>query len=247
MNKIRLIYIDPPYNTGNDFIYDDNFAESTDEYLKRSNQFDKQGNRLIANTEANGRFHSDWLTFIYPRPKLSRNLLRDDGLICISIGQDEIASCTLMADEIYGENNRISICTRLMKSGGQKGRYFSPNTNYVLIYAKDINCLNPFRGELSQELQDKVYNQIETDGPRAGERYRAMGMFQPLDARPNQRYYVECPDGTYVIPPGQTFPKTISDLEKVRPDKGDGVWRWIPERYDEERKKGNIIYKETVS
>jgi adenine-specific DNA-methyltransferase len=164
----------------------------------------------------------------------------------MSIGQAELANAVAILDQIFGEENRISICTRMMKSGGQKGKFFSPNTDYVLVYAKWLEALSVFRGEISQELQDKVYNQIETDGNRKGERYRGMGLFQPtLDARPNQRYYIQCPDGSFVIPPGNTFPTVVKDGSKVLPEHGDGVWRWTPDRYFEERKKGNLLFKKT--
>ena len=101
LGKVKMIYIDPPYNTGNDFIYEDDFAENAEEFLKRSSQKDEEGNRLIANTEANGRFHSDWLSMMYPRLKLARNLLRDDGQLFISIGDEEIHNLKKICDEIY--------------------------------------------------------------------------------------------------------------------------------------------------
>jgi len=108
LGKVKMIYIDPPYNTGNDFIYEDDFAEGTEEFQIRSNQKDEQGNRLVANTEANGRFHSDWLSMMYPRLKLARNLLRDDGAIFISIDDGEVSSLRKTCDEIYGEFNFIA-------------------------------------------------------------------------------------------------------------------------------------------
>lgn len=107
LGKIKMIYIDPPYNTGNDFIYDDDFSEGTYEYLLKSNQKDSEGNRLVANTESNGRFHSDWLSMMYPRLKLARNLLRDNGVIFISIDDSEQASLKNLCDEIFGEKNFI--------------------------------------------------------------------------------------------------------------------------------------------
>ena len=105
LGKVKLIYIDPPYNTGNDFIYEDDFSESTDEYLKKSNQKDAEGNRLISNTDSNGRFHSDWLSMLYPRLKLARNLLRDDGVIFISIDENEVHNLRKICDEIFGYEN----------------------------------------------------------------------------------------------------------------------------------------------
>ncbi len=103
LGKVKMIYIDPPYNTGNDFVYEDDFAEDSESYNLRSNQKDQAGNRLHANTEANGRFHSDWLSMMYPRLKLARNLLRDDGVIFISIDDNEQANLKRLCDEVFGE------------------------------------------------------------------------------------------------------------------------------------------------
>lgn len=108
LGKVKMIYIDPPYNTGNDFIYKDDFSENTEEYLKKSNQKDDQGKRLITNTESNGRFHSDWLSMMYPRLKLARNLLKDDGVIFISIDDGEVSNLKRMCDEIFGEDNIVA-------------------------------------------------------------------------------------------------------------------------------------------
>ena len=105
LGKIKMIYIDPPYNTGNDFIYEDDFAEETESYKLRSNQKDEAGNRLTANTESNGRFHSDWLSMMYSRLKLARILLRDDGVIFISIDDGEVSNLRKLCDEIFGEDN----------------------------------------------------------------------------------------------------------------------------------------------
>ena len=107
LGKVKMIYIDPPYNTGNDFIYEDDFAETTEEFLLRSNQKDEEGNRLVANTESNGRFHSDWLSMIYPRLKLARNLLRDDGVIFISIDDNEVSHLRNVCNEIFGIDNYL--------------------------------------------------------------------------------------------------------------------------------------------
>lgn len=108
LNKVKMIYIDPPYNTGNDFIYEDDFAENVETFLSRSQQNDDAGNRLVANTESNGRFHSNWLSMIYPRIKLARNLLRDDGVIFISIDDNEQANLKRVCDEVFGEQNFVA-------------------------------------------------------------------------------------------------------------------------------------------
>ena len=108
IGKVKLIYIDPPYNTGNDFVYDDNFVESSSEYLERSGQTSGSGERLVANTEANGRFHSDWLSMIYPRLRLAKSLLRPDGFVFISIDDHEYANLKRVCDEVFGLSNYVA-------------------------------------------------------------------------------------------------------------------------------------------
>ena len=140
LGKVKMIYIDPPYNTGNDFIYEDDFAENTDEFFKRSNQKDEEGNRLVANTESNGRFHSDWLSMMYPRLKLARNLLRDDGVIFISIHDGELSNLKKICDEVYGVDNFVGQITwkarvKPVNIGDAKYRP-QKEVEYILIYQK---------------------------------------------------------------------------------------------------------------
>ena len=246
LNKIRVIYVDPPYNTGNDFVYRDKFVEDIEEYVLHSGQVDENGNRLIQNTENNGRFHTDWLNMMYSRMKMARSLLSDNGIIFISIGQAEIHNMINLMNEIYGESNHISTISRVMKSGGAKGRFFSPNMEYILVYCKDINNAGCFREPISEEVINKLYTSVETEGERKGEKYRPFGLYQSsLDARPSQRYYIECPDGELVIPPGETMPLEKVDAAIVKPNDTDGCWRWSRERYIEERARGNIAFKES--
>ena len=140
LGKVKMIYIDPPYNTGNDFIYDDDFAESTDAYLRRSNQVDNEGNQLVANKLSNGRFHSDWITMIYPRLKLARNLLRDDGVIFISVDDIEVTNTRKACDEIFGDSNFIA---QLVWEGANKNdaRQVGVSHEYAIIYAKERNAV----------------------------------------------------------------------------------------------------------
>ena len=191
--------------------------------------------------------HDKWLCMMYPRLTLLSKLLKTEGVIFISIGEDEIANLKNLCDEIFGYNNKCGIVSRLMKSGGNKGNYFSPNIDYILVYAKDKRFISDFKGIMDEKLVKKLYNQIETEGERKGEKYRPFGLYQSsLDSRPNQRYYVECPDGTLVIPPGNTMPVQKLDAAKVLPDKEDGCWRWSNERYITERKNGNIVFKKST-
>ena len=245
--KIKMIYIDPPYNTGSDFVYHDDFSMTEEELAEKSGDV-VDGVRYQKNGKDGSRYHTNWLNMMYPRLKIARELLSDDGVIFISIGQDEISELTKMCDEVYGEINHLGTISRIMKSGGNKGRFFSPNIDYILVYGKNQTATKEFKGEMDQELIDKLYNKIETEGTRKGERYRPFGLYQSsLDERPNQRYYIECPDGSFVIPPGKTMPNTIEDAAKVLPNKGDGCWRWSQERYIEERKNGNILFTPSKS
>lgn len=140
LGKIKMIYIDPPYNTGNDFVYNDDFAESADEYLAHSGQFDEEGNRLVANTESNGRFHTDWLNMLYSRLKLAKDLLTDDGVIFISIDENEVHNLRKVCDEIFGELNFISqLGWQKVYSPKNQARYFSNDYEFILCYCKDIN------------------------------------------------------------------------------------------------------------
>ena len=140
LGKVKMIYIDPPYNTGNDFIYEDDFAEDSESYFERSSQKDEAGNRLVANTEANGRFHSDWLSMIYPRLKMARHLLRDDGVIFISIDDNEITNLKKIGDEVFGENNFVGILSVENNPKGRKNSAFvSVSSEYCVIYAKSKN------------------------------------------------------------------------------------------------------------
>lgn len=138
LGKVKMIYIDPPYNTGNDFIYEDDFAEDAEEFLVKSNQKDEQGNRLVANTEANGRFHSDWLSMIYPRLKLARNLLTDDGVVFISIDDGEVGNLRKLADQIFGESNFIAnLIWQKKYTRANDAKWFSDNHDHILCYGKN--------------------------------------------------------------------------------------------------------------
>jgi len=163
LNKVKMIYIDPPYNTGNDFIYEDDFSESTDSYLQRSNQKDVVGNRLITNTEANGRFHSDWLTMMYPRLKLARNLLREDGVIFISIDDGEVANLRKLCDEIFGESNFIAnIVWQKKYAATNDAKGFSNLHDHIIVYQKTSS----FDRQLlpRTEEMDRPYKNNDNDG-----------------------------------------------------------------------------------
>ena len=246
LGRVKLIYIDPPYNTGNDFLYEDKFSTSPIEYLSRSNQQNSEGGKLVLNTESNGRWHTDWLNMMHPRIKLARNLLREDGVIIISIDDHEASNLKKVCDEIFGAQNFISSVSRMMKSGGAKGKFFTPNIEYALIYAKDIASTKPFRAAHTQDQIEGYYNKKQVGGSRDGELYGEERLYKAsLDPRANQRYWIKCPDGSFCIPPGKNFPPTIIEGEKITPSSEDGVWKWTYARYRDELNSGNIVFKET--
>lgn len=138
LGKVKMIYIDPPYNTGNDFVYNDDFKQSSDEYVENSGQFDDERNCLVANTESNGRFHTNWLNMIYPRLKLAKDLLSDDGVIFISIGDDEESNLIKCCNEIFGESNFIASICHKHRASVSNDRIISENHNHLLFYCKNI-------------------------------------------------------------------------------------------------------------
>ena len=169
LGKIKMIYIDPPYNTGNDFVYEDDFAQSTEEYLENSGQYDEDGNRLVKNLDSNGRFHTDWLNMIYPRLRLAKDLLADDGAIFISIDDNECENLKKCCDEIFGSENYINTISLKTKasagaSGGGEDKRLKKNTESVLIYCKNRLLLNMEKPveyvPISQFIQEHKKNKV---------------------------------------------------------------------------------------
>lgn len=234
--KVKMIYIDPPYNTGNDFVYPDDFHDSLENYKKLTGQVDSEGNRISTNTEASGRYHTDWLNMMYPRLKLARNLLTDDGVIFISIDDNEVDNLKKICNEVFGEDNFIGCVTRVAKTTSFRGNYLAPSKDYIVCFSKFVDYLKPFIDEVDNVSQ---FNKVEEYGSRKGEKYRDDIAFylSTLETRPNQRYFIECPDGQKVIPPGNTFPPE-------KPVSGDGVWRWSLDNYNE--KKDLIVFKKST-
>lgn len=136
LGKVKLIYIDPPYNTGNDFVYNDDFAESSEEYLTRSGQTAEDGRRLVANTEVNGRFHSDWLSMMYPRLKLAKSLITSDGYLAVSIDDAEFSAMELLLDQVMGASNKLAVLV-WDRNRKNDARFFSVGHEYMLVYARD--------------------------------------------------------------------------------------------------------------
>ena len=234
LGKVKMIYIDPPYNTGNDFIYEDDFSENSDEFLKRSNQKDEEGNRLIANTEANGRFHSDWLSMMYPRLKLARNLLSNDGVIFISIDDNEVHSLMRVCSEIFGEENFIAqLAVQLNPRGRHLDKFVAKTHESILIFVKDAMNENAIYGIEKEGRMVDEYNREDERG-----KYRLLGLrnrnqsFNPT-TRPKLYYplFVNPKDGSVSLIRDDTF------TDEVWPDAPDGTktcWTWGKEKVTNE-------------
>lgn len=225
LGKIKMIYIDPPYNTGNDFVYNDDFAIDSDEYADASGQYDEQGNRLVQNTESNGRFHTDWLNMIYSRLKVAKDLLADDGVIFISIGEQELNTLITCCDDMFSSHNRIALFNRVTKKSSNNGNNFSPCVDYVVLYAKNSEFVPEYIVPMPDEIvarynkKDEYYNER---GP-----YQEVGLFMSALKHGGSNYPIECPDGSWVYPPnGQP-------------------WRWNEKTFLQGKKEGRIVFKKS--
>ncbi len=227
LGKIKMIYIDPPYNTGNDFVYEDDFTQSAEAYSANSGQQDEEGNRLVHNTESNGRFHTDWLNMMYPRLKLAKDLLSDDGVIFISIDDNEVENLKKICDEIFGEENNIGVIAKKTKLTSNNGTFFAPSHEYALVYSKQVTLVQGFNDPLAQEDPNylKLFKYEDSYS-----KYNIVGLYQPsltLERSRNARYYIECPDGSMCIPPvGKR-------------------WRVVEQSYFDMKERNIIVFKET--
>lgn len=218
-NKVKLIYVDPPYNTGKDFVYKDNFEDSLDNYLEQTGQVDSEGNNFSVNPETNGRYHTDWLNMMYPRLKLARNLLTDDGVIFISIDDAEQASLKKIADEIFGEKNFLAqvIWERAFSPINLK-KNFSESHDYILVYGKDASKIVSNGLKRSQETNDR-YSNADNDprGPWTS------GDLSVGPAIEKNIYPITTPGGREVMPPsGYSWRLSESTLKEYIED--NRIW-----------------------
>ena len=220
LGKVKMIYIDPPYNTGNDFVYEDDFAQSTDEYLANSGQFDEEGNRLVTNTESNGRFHTDWLNMIYPRLKLAKDLLAEDGVIFISIDDNEIGNLRKCGDEIFGKSQFLAcfVWKRRTSSAMDKSKC-SADHEYVLAYK-----MPGFKALRGTDKDYKGYSNPDND-PRGPWTTGDLTVGMTGDMRPNQYYDLVDPKTGIVYKPNY-----------------NRVWSYIPESMDMLIKDNRIVF-----
>ena len=218
LNKVKLIYIDPPYNTGKDFLYEDDFSEDARKYLQRSNQMDEESNRLVANSTANGRFHSDWLSMIYPRLRLARNLLSDDGVIFISIDDGEAGNLRRLCDEVFGESNFVADAIwRSKDNSNNDAKKFSLDHNHTLIYSKSESWLPE---KISDEKKQTHFKNPDKD-PR-GPYFDGNPLNSP-NYRENLVYTLTSPQGHEIQPPRNG-------------------WRWSPEAMQQRIATGEIRF-----
>ncbi len=225
LNKVKMIYIDPPYNTGSDFIYEDDFASNSSDFLVHSNQKDTEGRRLVSNTDANGRFHSDWLSMILPRVKIAKNFLSLDGVILVSIDDNEVARMRAVLDEIFGAGNFLECFVwKRRYGGGAKEKHIVSIHEYILAYARDISFVPDLFVDLSPDQVTRYYklkdDRFEELGPY---RLQPLEPAESMDDRPNLRFPVLAPDGSEVWPKRQ--------------------WLWGKEKFEDARQKGLLFFK----
>lgn len=222
--KVKMIYIDPPYNTGNEFIYPDNFREGLDDYLKYSGQVNEEGQKQSTNTETSGRFHSTWLNMMYPRLFLARNLLLDDGMVIVSIDDNEVHNLRMLLNEVFGEENFIDcVIWKKRYGGGAKEKHLVSLHEYALVYAKNIALVGEIFVPTTKASIERYYKEKD-------ENYEIRGAYRthPLEAgkamgeRKNLVFPIEAPDGSKILPKRQ--------------------WLWSKERVDEAVKKNEIAF-----
>ena len=240
LGKIKMIYIDPPYNTGNDFVYEDDFAQDVDDYIANSGQIDDEGNRLVVNTESNGRYHTDWLNMMYPRLKLAKDLLTEDGAIFISIDDNEQTRLKHLLDEIYGVSNFVGqFIWKSKPQGGNDNPHIVPEHEYILMYAKNIDQLVTHGRPANTE---KYKNKDEYYDIRGG---YALGKLDlsTLGYRANLDYAIMAPDGTGIYPGRVTKKEQEERIKKNTNATNDWQWRWSKERFLAAQKNGFIVIK----
>ena len=224
LGKIKMIYIDPPYNTGKDFVYSDNFTVSKEEYEEEIGVEDEEGNKLFKeNTRTNPRFHSDWCSMMYERLLISRDLLKDDGVIFVSIDDSEVHNLRKICDEIFGDENFITnFVWNSSTGGGIRSRFVNQSHQYILCYAKNITETEMFFASLSEDAK-KQYKKEDKNGL-----YREKDFaWKNSSWGTNQKYFIECPDG-----------------EKVKPKDGY-LFRFIRATFDEALSKDMVVFKST--
>lgn len=229
-SQAKLVYIDPPYNTGKDFVYKDSYSDNLSHYLASTGQTDSEGKKLSTNTESDGRYHSNWLNMMYPRLKLARNLLKDDGIIFISIDDKELENLKKLCNEIFGEENFIGCIVRTTgQTTGQDSEGLGSSFDYLLVYSKA-----PDRGLNGLPLTEhdlKRFDNEDEKGKYAYDQMRKTGSNDKREDRPNMYYSITDPDGNEVYPIG--------------PGGYESCWRFERSTYNRLSEEGYILWKKT--
>ena len=227
LGKVKMIYIDPPYNTGNDFIYPDNYSESLQTYLEYTGQVDAKGNKFSTNAETDGRFHSKWLNMMYPRLYLARNLLKENGLIFISIDDNEVDNLRKLCNEIFGEQNFVEgFIWKKTYGGGAKEQFAVRQHEFCLLYAKNVDTIEEFWLPPDPEAEKKYYDGKDEHFAKRGPfRIKPLEATKSMDTRENLMFPIPAPDGTEVLPKKQ--------------------WWWSKERVKKALAENSLIFIKT--
>ena len=233
LGKVKMIYIDPPYNTGNDFIYRDDFKQSAAEYDEDSGLYDEDGNRMFRNTDSNGRFHSDWCSMIYSRLMMARNLLKQTGCVFVSINDIEITNLRRICDEIFGSSNFVADLIWANKEGGgsSDSKLFRIKHEHILCYCKDINQISIIGVPISNA--DRYKGSDEYESTRGKYYLQKLGMGS-IQYSASLDYPIEVPDGSFVMP---------ADNNSGR----KACWRWSQEKFNRNRERGFVEIKKDSS
>lgn len=220
--KVKAVYIDPPYNTGSDFVYSDNYTDPLQSYLQLTGQKDEEGNSTTNKVDKSGRYHSGWLSMMYPRLFLARQLLRDDGIIFISIDDHEIHNLRMLMNEVFGEENMLQQIVWQRHAGGSNdAKYFAIDHEYILAYAKNKESITRLRLPLDEEQKSEYTGVDEWHSTLGPYKVKTFLRMRPTDPRPGLQYEIELPDGT-----------TIFD-----------EWKWEEPRFLEAKKQNKIDFK----
>ena len=220
--EVKAIYIDPPYNTGGDFVYSDNYKDPLSTYLQLTGQKDEEGNLLTTSTETSGRYHSNWISMMYPRLFLARQLLKDDGIIFVSIDDHEVYNLRMLMNEIFGEENMLQqIVWQRHAGGGNDSKYFAIDHEYILAYAKNEESIDKLRLSLNDEQSAEYTGEDEWFSTLGPYKVKTFLRMRPTDPRPGLQYKIELPDGTKIF----------------------DEWKWEEPRFLEAKKQNKIDFK----
>ena len=219
--KVKAIYIDPPYNRGGDYVYNDNYTDPLNTYLQLTAQKDEKGNRLTSNVEKSGRYHSSWLSMMYPRLFLARQLLRDDGIIFVSIDDYEVHNLRMLMNEIFGEENMFQqVVWQRHAGGGNNAKHFAVDHEYILVYAKNKQSIPTLKLPLSDKQKAEYTEEDEWYSTLGPYKVRSFPQNRPANPRPGLQYYIELPDGTKVF----------------------DQWKWQESRFLEAKAENKMVF-----